>query len=323
MFGNNNRLDTVELYLEHFLINENDTSSTLKLRKLDESQKSDLSKEMINAMTRMTIKKSRMCDYDLVEQSKGDISKFTGYGNMKQTLSALRVLSAKYNSNLSEISSIELAIKNLEDNKAYFMTAFRTNNEIVKLMYNNIVIACVCSTSFLIANIIDFTKDITGEIVLTSKMLRTKSAYPTLYFKNIDVFNNKVSSGELVRFLNSMEKKEQLALSTAMVTTGLIVLIFGFIPLIREITYQYYHSRVSLSNYLRMQSDFLLMNQKNLDPKSDAYRKQNEIANRLLAMADSIDVDSKSTSKRAEIELKKENTSMTLTSPDISDSILI
>lgn len=312
----NNGSNKMDMLLEHFLIDETDLKSKRELRNLNEAEKKEISKAMVDSLTAFTLNKMKNNDYELITASQGDITKFEGYKNMKESLVLLKTLLLNTNGNhtIKELATLETTIRNLENQKPYFVSAYKTDKKIVITLYENIVTALICSISFLISTTIDYVKDMTGNVQLTAKSIRTERDYPTLFLKNLELYNQKSVSGEINKFFEVALKQKNLS---GVTTFAVIVAVASIVPIMREIVYQYYYIRINIADYLATQAHFLELNQKNLKKGSDSAKKQQDIANKLLSMSEKIDVDQKASSRRAQNDVIKENSKMSLGSPNI------
>ena len=86
------------------------------------------------------------------------------------------------------------------------------------------------------------------------------------------------------------------------------------VPLLRELTYYFYFSRMKTSDFLRHQAELLEINKdavkgSNLPAakKKEVLRKQAQAAKRMTDFADRIAVDSRGTEKMVKNQIEQEN----------------
>lgn len=92
----------------------------------------------------------------------------------------------------------------------------------------------------------------------------------------------------------------------------------------REIIYQFYFMRVSIAEHLRVQASYLELNQSrltNLKGKKDVAKNQEKIAKELIKISDKIDVDQKTATKKAEMEIKKDNKNINTNDISVDSSL--
>lgn len=304
----------IQAYLEHFLAESYE--DIRHIRSLNESESVEKSKYVLDSMISFIMKKSSGLDYDAVEASKGDIRKLKEFETLRLTIKTLQDMKRNMNIPCKEIDTVETALSNLITLAPNFEIGFRVDNRTITMTYNNLVVALIASTSFIIATHIEYIKQDTGEFrAVMKKVNHMSKGYNILFIKNLEQFNIKCSSGDMLKFLNLSLDKRAFA-GVNLLSKGVIVMVgLGIIPLLREIIYQYYYLRTSLADQLRIQADFLIINQNNLKHNSKEAKNQIEVANKLIKYADMIDVDLKVSSKKASSNIVEENRTLHLDQP--------
>ena len=315
----NNNLTT---YLEHFLAeNMNDIRT---IRSLSESESVEKSKYLLDNMIAFVMKKSTALDYDAIEMSKGNIKNLKEYETLRNTIKALQSLKRQVGSPCKEVDTLEVALQNIENLAGNFEVGFKLDNKSIKMMYNNLVVALIAGTSFVISTHIEYIKDDSGTYNTVFKRVnKVSNGYSILFIKNLELFNKKYASGEVQKYLNLSLDKRAFA-GVSLMSAGVIVMVgLGIIPLLREIVYQYYYLRTSLADQLRQQANFLLINQNNLKHNSKEAKNQAEVANKLIKYSDIIDVDLKVSSKKASSNIVEENRTLHLDKPTKTTSMTL
>ena len=312
----------VELFLENFFIKEGMRRKEFTL--LSEDNKNKLNEELIKRLYQSSIVKSSNLDYDEILKSKGDINNYKHIHYINDSISLIKGIQIKLNQNIKELYIIENSLKHMNDLKNDFEQGFRIESEIVISLYCNLVVAIIGSVSFIISSMLDYIQDPnTGnfEINFTSeinKFKTNKNYYGIVFLKSLESFNKSVLNGDIHRMFEALYSKKSLigTITTSQlgILVGITVAIF-IVPIIREIIYQYNHMRVSLSDYLNLQATFIEMNRVRLEGSKDMKKtkeKQEKIAKTLHKLADKVNVDVKTSSKKAEMELKKEDKNLTI-----------
>jgi hypothetical protein len=300
----------------------------MSFRKLSESEKVGMSKELVESLFKTTAERSMGLDYDEVEQSKGDLTKIKDYASLKDSIALLQSMQTSMTEKIEELDTVVNAHNNMIANVANFEQGFRVGNTGVILLYNNLAMALVASTSFLIATTVDYVKDPVGNYnVHYRNNASAQKGYPTILIDSLRKFNQLHLNGELAKFFEySFSKKALVGASAGIITAvtiGAIGLSIALVPLIRELVYQFYHMRVSISDHLRLQASFLEMNRTKLGAVKNmkaTAKKQEHIMNQMLKLADKIDVDQKTSTKKAEMEIKRENNSINMDSPSVANT---
>jgi len=297
-----------------FLENCNTLSDRRELFGLTEAEMNNVNNTMVNKLFASAIEKSHI-DFDDIPKSKGDITKYTGYKSMVESLELLRNISLKSGHKIEEISIIEKAIDNITAYRSLFERGIKLNKDFVVLQYNTIVMCCVIATSSLISSYVDYIKRVDKvEFVL----INPKSNPGKICIDNLSKFNKAVASGDFAKSMNSIISTGSegftgtaVVLSVAVIT-GIIVLVTSM----RDIVFYVYYSRVKLADYLRTQALFLELNKSIINSqgynmpaakKEKVLHNQAEMIKDLKNIADAIDVSDKLASTNMKTEIKKEN----------------
>ena len=142
--------------------------------------------------------KATKIDYSSVEYSRGDIQKIQNYGQIVEALDILKRIVIEYHENPAPVDTVIEAIMNLRDRKQLFGKAFVIGSSLPILVYNNMAMAVVQSTSFLISCCIEYIKDPGSETFQTAL---DKTAYQktmqNLLFVSLRDFNTSCKSRQL------------------------------------------------------------------------------------------------------------------------------
>jgi hypothetical protein len=308
-----------ESILQEYVVKNN--RDLLAFRKLSESERGEMSKDLVESLYKATAERAMRLDYDDVENSKGDITKIKDYMVLTDSIKLLQAMQASMTEKIDDLDVIVNAHEAIIANTANFEQGFRVGNTGVIMLYNNLAMALVASTSFVIATAIDYVKDPVGNYSTHFRNNASKQkGYPTVMIDSLKKFALLNVNGDLAKFFAySFSKKALVGVGVgAAIVIGALGISIMIVPLIRELVYQFYHMRVSIADYLRLQADFLEMNQSKLNSVKNmkaTAKKQENLMKQLTHLADKIDVDQKTSSKQAENELKRENNGVHMTSP--------
>ena len=291
-----------------------DNRSLREYQNLTEAQKLDLGKSLMNKTINLVIGKAKNLDYSEVEKSAGSVRRLACYGDLAGTINALKNIQAVNNTPIRGISVVETALKNLENLEPYFRKGFAMGHNLIELVYNNICVALISSTAYLISSCMDMIKDDAGVVYYVPN---NNVATDTAMLKSLEKFNKLCLNGDMQRFINRVLPDANFlggaatALGTAGVfAVGAIFVVVTVLIMIRQIVYQYYNMRVKVSDYMRVNSEFLEMNKARLGSAENmrgVVAKQSAMVSKLNALADRIDIDQKTSTKKANLDINMDN----------------
>jgi len=302
-----------------FLENVNTFKERREIFSLTEAEEIKLSNNMITKLYTSAINKKHV-NFEGIPQSKGDVTKYSGYTSMVESLTLLRQIADNNNHKIDEIGIVEKALGNIVAYRDVFEKGFKLNKEFIIMEYNVLVYTCVSAISYLIVSYVEYIKRI-DKIEFSIVDSRYGTGY--IGISSLDSFNKSVASGDFAKSINSVVKSgvhESLSVAAG-VAGGIILGSIGLVAIIRRMIFQFYYSRMKLSNYLEVQAYFLELNKNNInansnrmspDKKKEVIRKQEALIAKLHSYADKLKVDSTMTDKKVESEIKKENSGWTL-----------
>lgn len=288
-----------------------------ELRAVMESSAAQLDATMVSKLYKSAIDKSHV--FDTFEDSKGDITKFDGYANMKESLSILASLGEKSGVTIKELNTINTAIRILEGHKEAFMKGFLIENELVKMIYNTVLMGCVEGTSIVISSYVDFLRSVDKTEVTVVKT----SPYTETTIKNLELFVASSNKGELQKILREATSNRDNFLGASAATVTLSAAMVGaaisIVPLLRELAFLFYYTRSRLSDYLEQQALLVEINSKNLDSstlplaeRKKVAKRQQEKVQQFRRMADKVKYDVKKGTLDANTAIKAENKTWTI-----------
>ena len=238
------------------------------------------------------------------ESSKGDIVKFKAYDNM---VSSLQYLKNDRNPSVSRNALIvEEAIFNIKSRKKSFELGFKSkDSKLSRLFFSTLLKATIGSVSLLI-----------NESFVVNPALNPKQ-YDHFLFDGLKVFNQCCKNGmvdKMLRYdINLGNRVVKEGVFTDMVSVGVAVA-SAFITAIRSLVYWVYYTRMDIADYLEHQAAYLeankiaLENRKDLDKnkKKEIIKKQTEWQERLLKLADDIQIDDVKAARKAKADAEKD-----------------
>lgn len=285
-----------------------------KLMAMTEAEHNSALTNLTSKLYDQIVKKTHSIDYGEIPKTKGDISKLSNYEDLMDTLGILKGIVKEYKQNTKPIDDISVAIGNLSGRKDMFERAFRYDCELPMLMYNNLVMAVIAGTSFMITSCIEFIKAPRDEtfIIQLDKVAYNKSKDALLY-NSLAKFNKSCESGDFDKAMNMIIDKKIRKFTGIAVASGIvagIIILVNIIPILRELTYFFFYVKNSISDFFGVQADLLMMNAYNVqrnealdaDDKDEIVEKQLAIANRFRDISNKFAIDK----KKAEVEATRD-----------------
>ena len=339
------------LVLESLFVS--DFQSRKKFESLSEAQKINLNRESVNVMLKNAAQKAAGLDYGDIPNTKGDFTKIKNYKNFVGSLEGLNKLK-RTNTELEELDIINQAHKNLLLNTENFKNGYKYDSDGIKMFYENICVALIMSTSYVISTYLQYVKNIDGSYTIYLEKTKSSSVGLSTYMlKLLKKFNEMQQNGKLDVFFRKMLSKRELkniemeylgnkdkidpsddelkseswiasitsvvsaitsGVSTPVVVAAgsiaaIVAIVLIIVPLIRFGIYQFYNCKIRLKGYLDTQAAFLELNKSKLNPSTDkeTIKKQEKVIQKLRSMSEKITVDQVSSSKKTDLEIKKEN----------------
>jgi hypothetical protein len=192
--------------------------------------------------------------------------------------------------------------------------------EFIILQYNVLVAACVESVSTLISSYVDYVKR-PDKVEFT--IIKQKNSTGWISISNLDKFNQSVKTGDFSKVLNTVINSGHEGFVGVDDIVVPIVIIGGvsiLVPLIRELIFHFYYSRMKISDFLKVQATFLEMNKANVEVNSgipvkkrnEILKKQAESIKTLNSWADKIKVNYTMTQNKSNGEIDKQNKNWTI-----------
>lgn len=293
-------------------------SDRRELDTLLESETSAVNNAMVSNLYKSAIEKAHI-DFQDIPESKGDLTKYSGYKSMVDTVALLTELSRKMNVKLSELDTIRDAMSALVSHRELFEKGFRLDKEFIILQYNTLVYACVEAISVVISSYVDFVKRPDKVEFSIEKDVRSNG---TITLSNLEKFNKTVKQGQFTKVLTTIintGNEKLIGAETLVVPLLIMGGVAVLVPLIRELVFSFYHSRMQLSDYLNQQAALLEMNKENMKASNMSASERNAIVKKqqahiekLRRIADKVKVHTIMGDTKASMEIAKQNKNWTI-----------
>ncbi len=302
-----------------------ENASSLKEKReilaLSESDLYGVNNVMINNLYKSAVDKAHI-DFEDIPKTKGDITKYSGYKPMVESITYMENLSKKNNIKIPELNVIDTAIRNIIAYRELFTNGYKLDKEFVILEYQTLVASCVTATSLVISSYVDFIKRVD---MVDFTIINPKTDVGSLHIKSLEKFNKSVASGEFHKVMNTVIKTKQpvgeeylaeLAIPPAIVIP--VAIIGGTILLVnvlRDLVYLFYNTRSKLSDHMKLMATFLEMNKANVEVNSSIpnekrkkiIKKQADLAKTLRGLSEKIKVNDIMANNKAKMQKNDDN----------------
>jgi hypothetical protein len=304
---------------EHFDCDDRETRRAMIT--INENDQNEVLKSLTSKLYDHIVNKVDDIDFGSIPDSKGDISKIEKFDQMLDCVDVIRtyLIEAKQDTS-NNIDIIDEAIENLAERTDVFRKGFSFDVEFIMVTYSSLALAVVSSISFMITSAIEFIKEPNSDsFTITVDKVALQKTQNNLLFNNLKKFNASCKKGEFDKAMDyifsSVDKKIHESISVASgVVAGVAIagILMNIIPIIRELIFFFYHSRVKISDYFETQADLLQINayniqsKPNLDTKSkkSIADKQMKIVVAFRKIANTFAIDSKQAELKATKDLQ-------------------
>lgn len=326
----------MKAFTEHLDLTDSITRKAVKV--MNEAEQNSVLTALTSKLYDNIVSKVDDIDYGEIPSTKGDITKLSNYSRLVECVELLKKILKEFRQDTKPIDEIEVAISNISTHKDTFMKAYKFNCELPIIMYNNAVLSVITAVSYMIATSIEFmmTPNQDNFQITLDKVAYAKTKSNILY-NNLKKFNSSVKSGEFDKAMNHIlqNRIKRLDEAAAAITAfaaiggvvGVIAIITHIIPILREMVFFFYYTRMRVSDFFDIQADLLQMNAYNLenndtkseDEKERIVSKQLKIVELFRKAANKISF----TGKKAEVDSTKEITasSKKMKLNDITDEL--
>ena len=252
-------------------------------------------------------------DFGDIPDSAGDIEKMKYYANTVECLDTLEKLYRQHNIEEPTLVTIRTAISNMKKYRPQFQDGFRRKHDFIMPTYNSLAMSIIDATSFLIASFMDYVVSPNNAYAVGKNANNSRGRVVTSSLEKFNSMSNNNQFGDALEYM-LMEQRKNFAGETVVVTGAIIMILLSIVPIIRELIFFYYHSRVRLSDYLNMQADFLEMNklavqasEKSPTERKAIIKKQDDVIKKLRRKADKLQINDVDTNDVVKKEQKNED----------------
>ena len=272
-------------------------------------------------------------DYGEIPMTKGDVTKLSNYMKLRECIDLLNGILKEYKQDTAPINEIALALAHIESRKDLFMRAFKLDVELPIILYNTTVLNIISAVSFMIATCIEFIKTPNQDSfqVTLDKVAYAKTKSNMIY-NNLKKFNKAANKNDLDKALNHIIKTkvdhhhESAAIGTAISAIGtfiaghpvalsitiVAIILTVLIPLLREMVFLFFYTKMRVSEFFEIQADLLQMNAYNVEnnesmddnKKKKVVSRQLKIVEWLRKMSNKFAINNRKAEVDAEREIK-------------------
>lgn len=256
---------------EYFNMSDRKTCRTLT--RLNEAGQNTVLMSLTSKLYDKIVAKCDDIDYGEIPATKGDITKLSKYNDMKETISIMHDILKEYKQDTGPIDELSVALSNVEARKDLFERAYRYNCELPIAMYCNVVLGIITGISYMIATCIEFIKDpgTNSFRIALDKMAYAKTKDHMVY-NTLKSFNKSCANKDFDKAMEAVLKAgtKNFAGSVAIggIAIGVIGTILLLIPVLRELIFLFYYTRMRVSDFFDIQADLLQANAYSLESNS-------------------------------------------------------
>lgn len=303
---------------EYYDITDDETRKILV--SVTEAEKNQVLSSLTNKLYNDIVDKVDDIDFGTIPMSKGDITKIDNWNRLTECVATLDDIMIEYHQDTrNNLDVIKTAMSNMIERKDLFTKAFQMNLELPIVIYSTITLSIVSSVSFMISSCIEFVKSPNKDSFdVEIDKVALKKTKDNVLFDNLRKFNEACRKGQIdktIDFIIKNRVKNFTGAEVGLIVGGiaLIGIILNIIPILRELIFFFYYSRVKMSDYFEVQADLLQMNAYNVESntaidkedKKKIVKKQMKIVDTFRKIANAIGIDNKSSEVKATKEISK------------------
>lgn len=316
-----------DIFSECFDLHDSDT--LMNLSYLTEEQKDATILILANRLYKMITNKIADIDYGTIPKSQGDITRFTHFERMRDSITTIRDIARKSGEGIEEATEIETAFDNLIKHRDLFVKGYKLDIDIIKVFYENMVLAIIVDITYFTSVCVEFIKNPKSTVRMEINNLKEYRSKFGFIHEVLIKFNKSCDKGEFEKtFGGLIAGKSRKFISgigalTLIGSAGSILTLIGiaytliklFIPMLRELVYFFFATRVKLQDYFNLQADLIEANADMLDKdKSDkeVITAQRRWAERFRRYANFFALDYVPAKNKAEKEIQKDTKKVTM-----------
>lgn len=302
-----------EFVYENFDLEDQTTRRVLFA--MNEAEQDRVMLSMTSRLYDSIIDKVDNIDFGEIPSTRGDITKLSNYNKLKECMSLMKDMLKHFKEADKPVDILVEAISNIESRTNLWKRCYNLDIEFGMIIYNTIVLAIIESTSYILSMCVDFLKSPTSDsfeiVVDRGKLNKSKNH---MLFESLEKFNSSCRKGQLDKAVEGCVKANVKNFSGGVGLTiiSVLAIIIAIIPIIKELVFLFYYTRVKASDYFEAQSNLLEINAYNLEAGDrirtgeDAKKiaeKQMAVAARFRKISNAIAVDAKTAESKASTAL--------------------
>lgn len=326
----------MEKFTEHFDMSDRPTRQAILM--MNEADQTSVLTALTSKLYDNIVEKVDDIDYGDIPETKGDVTKLPNYQKLHDCIELLHNILEEFKQDPAPVDVLSEALSNIQTHKDLFERAFRFNCELPIIMYNTAVLSIINGVSYMIATTIEFMKTPNQDSfsITLDKVAYAKTKNHMIY-NNLKKLNKSFKSGEFDKAMEHIIQNRIKGISEAAATIGGIIaggigigltiaLVLNIIPILRELVFLLYYTRMRISDFFDMQADLLQMNAYNLQANNPGdenaehtIAKQLKIVEFFRKLANKISFNT----KKAEVDSNKEiaNTSRKMKLGELGDDV--
>ena len=292
-----------------------DQTTRMVLFAMNEAEQDRVMLSMTSRLYDSIIDKVDDIDFGEIPSTRGDITKLSNYNKLKECMSLMKDMLKHFKEADKPVDILVEAISNIESRTNLWKRCYNLDIEFGMIIYNTIVLAIIESTSYILSMCVDFLKSPTSDsfeiVVDRGKLNKSKNH---MLFESLEKFNSSCRKGQLDKAVEGCVKANVKNFSGGVGLTiiSVLAIIIAIIPIIKELVFLFYYTRVKASDYFEAQSNLLEINAYNLEAGDrirtgeDAKKiaeKQMAVAARFRKISNAIAVDAKTAESKASTAL--------------------
>lgn len=309
-----------KLMVEHMDYKDKETRVTLLA--MNENEQSSAIQSLTVKLYENIVDKVDDIDFGEIPMSKGDIDKFEQTPKIEQCLRIMSDLITEYKQSTGVIDIVRDSIVNLRHHKELFTRAFLYKSEVPIVFYDTIVLSIVSATSLLIATCVDYIKQPgTDDYALVFDKVQAVRTKSSLLFDNLVKFNESCKNGTIKKSFEALIDSNRkgflggMEIGMVAMVGATIAIAFNIIPIMRELIFFFYFTKMRMSRFCELQADLLTINANTIEQKdittdakvSDVRKKQLKVAEKFRKAATALEVTAKTSEKETNKEIKKQD----------------
>jgi hypothetical protein len=243
---------------------------------MTEAEQVTVGRNLVDRIYVTIAEKYNEVDFENIPASKGDITKLPEYANLKASLTLLAEIEKSSNQSIPEIKVLTDALQYLEMFSNDFYMGFVKKNASIIMTYNLLAMSVICGTSLMISVLVDYVNLGNTDSVQVIINTKYRKGQKYLLIDSLNQFCVQARNGAFKRNLTAMAKPapiQEAVLTSIAFYSAAVFAAFTIIPLIKELIYLFYFSRMKISEAAKIQADLLNANIQSVQASGKATDK--------------------------------------------------